>query len=102
MQTNWLVKGTTLKNYLQACKDAVSNITTFKSDPRLHPIFEHCPKSIADNYFDTTEIYLFLPNPCNINYLNIKIIIVTNIFHYLTTRPYKNTILILRSSYYYY
>jgi hypothetical protein len=46
-----MVKGKTLDNYLQACKDAVNNITTFKSDQRLHPIFEHCPKAIADEYY---------------------------------------------------
>ena len=48
---NWIVKGKTLENYLQACKDACNNINTFKSDARLYPIFEHCPKSIADEYF---------------------------------------------------
>jgi hypothetical protein len=47
---NWIVKGPTLESYLQACKDAVKNITTFKQDERLHAIFEHCPKSIADEY----------------------------------------------------
>ena len=48
---NWIVKGSTLENYLQACTDAVSNITTFKQDERLRPIFEHCPKEIADQYY---------------------------------------------------
>ncbi len=48
---NWIVKGNTLENYLQACRDAVKNITTFKQDERLHAIFEHCPKSIADEYY---------------------------------------------------
>lgn len=47
----WIVKGNTLKNYLQACKDAAANITTFKKDERLHAIFEHCPKIIADEYY---------------------------------------------------
>ena len=48
---NWIVKGQQLENYLQACRDAVKNITTFKQDERLHAIFEHCPKSIADEYY---------------------------------------------------
>jgi len=47
----WMVKGNTLTRYLQACKDACNNITTFKQDERLHAIFEHCPKSIADEYY---------------------------------------------------
>lgn len=49
---NWVVKGKVLENYLQACRDAVKNITTFKKDERLHAIFEHCPKSIADQYYE--------------------------------------------------
>lgn len=48
---NWIVKGQQLERYLQACKDAVNNITTFKRDERLHAIFEHCPKCIADEYY---------------------------------------------------
>lgn len=48
---NWIVKGKTVENYLQACRDAVANITTFKQDERLHAIFEHCPKHIADEYY---------------------------------------------------
>lgn len=48
---NWIVKGQQLESYLQACRDAVKNITTFKEDERLHAIFEHCPKSIADEYY---------------------------------------------------
>ena len=48
---NWIVKGKQLENYLQACRDAVKNITTFKQDERLHSIFEHCPKRIADEYY---------------------------------------------------
>jgi len=48
---SWMVHGKTLDNYLQACKDAVKNINTFKSDARLHPIFEHCSKAIADEYY---------------------------------------------------
>ena len=51
--SNWIVKGKTLENYLQACRDAVSNITTFKRDERLHAIFEHCSKAIADSYFES-------------------------------------------------
>jgi len=47
----WIVKGQTLESYLQACRDAVKNITTFKRDERLHAIFEHCPKHIADEYY---------------------------------------------------
>ena len=50
---NWIVKGRTVENYLQACQDAVKNITTFKRDERLHAIFEHCPKAIADEYYLT-------------------------------------------------
>ena len=48
----WMVKDKVLDNYLQACRDAVSNITSFKQDSRLRPIFEHCPKHIADNYYN--------------------------------------------------
>ncbi len=48
---NWIVKGQQLESYLQACRDAVANITTFKQDERLHAIFEHCPKYIADEYY---------------------------------------------------
>lgn len=47
----WIVKGKALENYIQACRDAVKNITTFKQDERLHTIFEHCPKVIADEYY---------------------------------------------------
>lgn len=47
----WMVKGQMLDNYLQACQDAVSNITTFKQDLRLQAIFEHCSKEIADEYY---------------------------------------------------
>lgn len=47
----WIVKNEQLESYLQACRDAVKNITTFKQDERLHAIFEHCPKSIADEYY---------------------------------------------------
>lgn len=50
---NWMVKGQMLDNYLQACQDAVSNITTFKQDLRLQAIFEHCSKTIADEYYRT-------------------------------------------------
>ena len=50
---NWMVKGQMLDNYLQACQDAVSNITTFKQDLRLQAIFEHCSKTIADEYYKT-------------------------------------------------
>lgn len=50
---NWMVKGQTLENYLQACRDAVNNITTFKQDLRLQAIFEHCGKTIADEYYRT-------------------------------------------------
>lgn len=47
----WMIKDKALNDYLQACKDAVNNITTFKQDERLHAIFEHCPKRIADEYY---------------------------------------------------
>jgi hypothetical protein len=47
----WIVKGGILESYLQGCRDAVKNITTFKQDERLRPIFEHCPKHIADEYY---------------------------------------------------
>lgn len=56
---NWIVKGNTLDNYLLACKDAVKNITTFKKDERLHAIFEHCPKSIADEYYQLIPPHWF-------------------------------------------
>lgn len=54
----WIVKGATLDNYLQACRDACNNITTFKRDERLHAIFEHCPKHIADEYYKTIPEYM--------------------------------------------
>jgi hypothetical protein len=37
--TNWMVKGDTLRDYLEACKTA--DIKNFKRDPRLTKIFEH-------------------------------------------------------------
>lgn len=37
--TNWMVKGAVLNEYLDACKNA--DMTTFKSDIRLNRIFEH-------------------------------------------------------------
>ena len=37
--SNWMVKGTWLDEYLQACRDA--NMNTFKRDLRLNRIFEH-------------------------------------------------------------
>jgi putative sugar O-methyltransferase len=36
---NWMVKGDTLRDYLEACKTA--DIKNFKRDPRLTKIFEH-------------------------------------------------------------
>lgn len=54
----WIVKGNKIDNYLQACRDAVKNITTFKQDERLHAIFEHCPKSIADEYYKVIPEWL--------------------------------------------
>lgn len=47
---NWLVNGDVLENYLKACKEA--KIEDFKNDWRFRPIFEHCPKYIAQNYVD--------------------------------------------------
>lgn len=37
--TNWMVKGAILKDYLEACKTA--DLKTFKRDIRLNRIFEH-------------------------------------------------------------
>ena len=48
----WQVKGNDLNDYLAACRDAVKNITTFKRDPRFTPIFEHCKKSVAIEYYN--------------------------------------------------
>lgn len=39
IDTNWMVKGDTLRDYLEACKTA--DIKNFKRDPRLTKIFEH-------------------------------------------------------------
>jgi len=47
---NWIVKGERLENYLQACRDAVKNITTFKRDYRLQVVFEHCTYEIAESH----------------------------------------------------
>ena len=52
MLNNWMVKENIQEAYLTACRDAVSNITSFKQDPRLTAIFEHCPKHIADEYYN--------------------------------------------------
>ncbi len=48
---NWMVKGKQLEDYLQACRDAVKNIISFKQDDRLQAIFEHCSKQVADEYY---------------------------------------------------
>jgi len=77
---NWIVKGHKLENYLDACRDAVKNITTFKQDERLHAIFEHCPKYIADEYYKIIPEYLlnhgftndFYGNPKLYNYGKLK------------------------------
>lgn len=66
--SNWLVKGNTLKNYLQACKEA--DIATFKRDERFRPIFEHCNDEIADSYYRNINPQLFLFNFTNDDYGN--------------------------------
>jgi len=48
--SNWMVKGTWLDEYLQACRDA--NMNTFKRDLRLNRIFEHASIEQGLAYLD--------------------------------------------------
>lgn len=53
--SNWMVKGNTLKNYLEVCQDAVNDdscFDNFKKDPRYTTILEHCNRNIAQNYLE--------------------------------------------------
>lgn len=46
---NWMVKESTVNDYLTACRDA--DINNFKRDDRLTRIWEHCPYRIAMSYY---------------------------------------------------
>ena len=46
--SKWMVKGFTLENYLQGCRQA--DMSNFKRDYRLTAIFEHCSIEIGRQY----------------------------------------------------
>lgn len=51
--TNWMVKGQMLADYLEACKTA--DLSNFKRDPRLTAIFEHTSVYQGHQYLEFIE-----------------------------------------------
>lgn len=45
---DWMVNGSVLNNYLQSCKEC--DINTFKRNPHLNHIWEHCKDEVAEEY----------------------------------------------------
>jgi putative sugar O-methyltransferase len=57
-ESNWMVKGSALENYLKVCKQAALDdkvFKTFKSDPDYRKILEHASRKLGESYLKSIK-----------------------------------------------